>query len=266
MLRVLVAEHPENPAFSMALEEALYISLSRLGGPPVLRFWRHRSAVILGYFQKAEEEVDLDEARRLRVDVVRRFTGGGAVYHDIGCLVWSVITKGPPDGGLGFVYGRLLEGFVRALRRFADARVENVNDVVVAGRKVSGTSATMDRRGSYLLHGTLLVDTDLSMIPRLLNVPREKLLDKGVSDVKYRVGNLSELTGKRIEMRDLMREIVRSYSELLGLEPVLDVPTKLEYTIAARLYEEKYSKEEWNLQRKKVDVRLDDILRAQTGP
>jgi len=262
LLRVLIAEHPENPAYSLALEEALYLSVAKLGSPPVLRIWRHKNAVILGYFQRADEEVRLDRARELNVAIVRRMTGGGAVYHDLGCMLWSIITRGPPEGGVDYLYKHLLKGFVDFLRRYANATVENVNDIVVSGRKVSGTSATFDRRGGYLLHGTLLLKTDLQRLSELLKVPKVKLADKGISDVKYRVANLFELLGREIEIHDMIKKLASSYSELLGVPYVFDVPTEREYKIADYLYEQKYSKEEWNYYRQRGNVSLEELLKA----
>lgn len=260
MLRVLLVEYPDNPAYSLALEEAFYISVARLNSPPILRIWRHKNAVILGYFQKADEEVHLDKARELNVEIVRRFTGGGAVYHDYGCLLWSIITKGPANKGTDYIYEFLLQGFVNFLKNYAEVRVENVNDVVINNRKVSGTSSTFDRKGTYLLHGTLLLKTDLRRVSELLKVTKLKLADKGVSDVKYRVGNLFELIGREIEMSELIEGLIKSFSSLLNEKPVLDLPTEMEYKIADYLYREKYSKDEWNYDRKRIDVNLSEIL------
>lgn len=260
MLRVLTAEHPENPEYSLALEEALYISVSKLGSFPILRIWRHRDTIVLGYFQIAEEEVHVDRALNEGVRIVRRLTGGGAVYHDFGCLLWSIIARGPPEGGIDYVYGNLLRGFVEFLKDYADAKVENINDIVIGGKKVSGTAATYDRKGTYLLHGTLLMDTDLNKLSYLLKVPKRKLEDKGISDVKYRVGNLFEIIGRELETWELVEKLINSYSKLLNLKPIIDVPTSIEYKIADRLYKEKYSKREWNLERKRIDVDLSDLL------
>lgn len=252
-LRVLLFETPDNPKFSLAFEEALWRSISRGSAPPTLRFWRHRNAVIVGYFQRAEEEVNMEVAREVGAEVVRRFTGGGAVYHDLGDLLWTVATRGPPSGGPSYLYGFLLEGFVRALKKLGfDASLDNVNDVVVEhlGRryKVSGTAGTFAGE-AYLLHGTLLIDTDLELLSKILKVPRAKLADKGVSDVKFRVRNLREIAGRNVEYHEVISAVVAEYAKLLGLEPYFDVPSRAELEMAKELYERKYSKPEWNLMR-----------------
>ncbi|MCY0860574.1 MAG: biotin/lipoate A/B protein ligase family protein [Sulfolobaceae archaeon] len=247
-MRVLFYEIDNNPYYSLAFEESMWRNLTEGKVDNTLRIWRHKSVVILGYFQVAEEEVNFDVARDYKVDIVRRFTGGGAVYQDLGCLVWSIAVKGKKDGGVEYLYDFLLKGFVNALKRFADVKVENINDVVVNNRKVSGTSATF-KGEYYLLHGTLLLDTDLELMSRVLKVSSVKLKDKGVSEVKYRVTNLYEALGRKVSTSEIIDAIIQEYSKLLGERAYYDVPTKEEIELAERLYEKKYSKPEWNLLR-----------------
>ncbi len=250
-LRVLFYETPDNPFYSLAFEEAIFQSVMR-GADATLRFWRHSNAVIIGYFQKADEEVNIEYARKMNISIARRFTGGGAVYHDLGCLLWTVATRGPEKGSVSYLYDYLLEGFVKALRRLGFTAVrENVNDVVVTSGdksfKVSGAAGSF-RGGTYLLHGTLLLNTNLEVLSRVLRVSKAKLADKKVSDVKYRVTNLANLNPS-IGVPDVVKAVVESYSELLGLEPYYDLPSREEIDLARRLYEAKYSRAEWNLLR-----------------
>jgi len=252
-LRVLIYESPDDPYKSLAFEEAMWRSLRSNLIPDTLRIWRHRNAVILGYFQLAEEEVNFERAKEKGIDIVRRFTGGGAVYHDLGCLVWSIAVKGPTGGGTKFLYGDLLSGFVEALRILGvNAYIENVNDVVIdtpsGRRKVSGTAATLTEN-YYLLHGTLLVETDLEILSSVLKVSRAKLADKKISEVKYRVANLNDALGKRFHMSDIIDAIIKAYSKILGKKAVIDLPSKEELNLARKLYNAKYSKPEWNLLR-----------------
>lgn len=252
-LRVLIHEVPDDPKKSLAFEEAMWRSLRAGRVGDTLRIWRHRNAVILGYFQLAEEEVNFEKVRELKVDIARRFTGGGAVYQDLGCIIWSVAVRGPPSGGTRFLYQDLMKGFVDALGMLGvKAELENVNDVVIetssGRRKVSGTAATFSEE-HYLLHGTLLVETDLGILGSALKISRAKLADKGVSEVKYRVANLSEALGRRFDTSDIIDAVVKAYSKHLGKRPFYDVPSKSELDLAQKLYEIKYSRPEWNLLR-----------------
>jgi len=253
-LRVLLYETPTNPYYNLAFEEAVLLVHHYKGGDPVLRIWRNENAVVIGIFQKAEEEVDLDYAEREGIDVVRRFTGGGAVYHDLGNVNYAIVVKTRSEDKIGYAYGFLLQGAVKALGRLgAEAWIENVNDVVVSHRKVSGSAAAV-RGGTVLLHGTLLISTDLEKLYRVLRVSKKKLEDKGVSSVKYRVGLLKELLSREISLREVVEAFTGAFAELLGAEPYFDLPSKLELTVAKVLYEEKYLKQEWNLQRAGADL------------
>jgi len=267
-LRVLLFEEPENPYMNLAFEEALARARGAGLVPDTLRIWRNAKAVVIGYFQVASEEVDLERAGRERVAVARRFTGGGAVYHDLGNVNYSVAVgaEGLRDP-VEHAYFHLVGGLVNALKLLGlDARVENVNDVAVGGRKVSGTAASF-RLGSCFVHGTLLVDADLEAMSRLLKPPAEKLKSKGVSDVKHRVVNISQLLGRKISYREVVEAIVQGFERLLNAEAYFDLPSREELEATRLLYERKYSRGEWNLQRAPhsafdVESELKGVLRA----
>ena len=269
-LRVLLFETPHDPYYNLAMEEALYYLGSRYPRQdPVLRIWRNANAVIIGYFQRAEEEVRLDFAERKGIAIVRRFTGGGAVYHDLGNINYAVIAERLSGDPIKDLYGFLIKGVINALKGFgADPRIENVNDIVVGDAKVSGTAASFRDR-TLFLHGSLLVSTDLETLSSVLNISRKKLEDKRVSSVKYRVKLLEEILGRRVGFSELVDKIVGGYAELFGSKPYCDLPTKEEVEAAKILKEEKYGKEEWNLRRfpsssfKKAYELIDDLL-AQT--
>jgi len=264
-LRVLIYEIPDNPQKSLAFEEAMWRSLIAGIVPDTLRIWRHRNAVILGYFQFAEEEVNFDRAREIGATIVRRFTGGGAVYQDLGCLIWSIAVRGPAGGGTKFLYTDLLRGLIDALKMLGvEASIENVNDVVIetplGRRKISGTAATF-KDNYYLLHGTLLIETNLEILGSVLKVSKAKLADKKISEVKYRVANLNDALGRRFHISDIIDAIIKAYSKLLGKKPFIDMPTKEELELADKLYESKYSKPEWNLLRFPSKYFEEDIKR-----
>jgi len=249
-LRVLLFETPHDPYFNLALEEALfYIKSKRRDANPVLRIWRNYSAVIIGYFQKAEEEVKLDLAENLGIAVVRRFTGGGAVYHDLGNINYAIVIDQRSNDPLNELYGFLIDGILNALRKFGvEPRVENINDIAIGFGKVSGVAASF-REGTLFLHGSLLVSTNLDVLTRVLKISEKKLADKKVNSVKYRVRLLEDILGRKITFSEIVEKIIRGYCDLLNLKPYYDMPEKLEIEAAKILYEEKYKKEKWNLGR-----------------
>jgi lipoate-protein ligase A len=267
-LRVLLFEEPEDPYMNLAFEEALARARGAGLVPDTLRIWRNARAVVIGYFQIASEEVDLERAMREKVVVARRFTGGGAVYHDMGNVNYAVVASAEElRDPVEYAYSHLVKGLVNALKLLGlDACIENVNDVVVEGRKVSGTAASF-RWGSCFIHGTLLVNADLETMSRMLKPPVEKLRSKGISDVKQRVTNISQLLGRVPSYREVVEALVRGFEELLNAEAYFDLPSREELYAATLLYERKYSKEEWNLRRAphsafEVEKELKEILRS----
>lgn len=250
LLRVLLFETPHDPHMNLAFEEAF--ARARGAGliDDTLRIWRNDRAVVIGYFQEAEGEVDTESASKLGIKIIRRFSGGGAVYHDLGNVNYALAVDGraAPDP-IDYAYTNLIRGALRALKLLGcEPHVENVNDVVVDGRKVSGTAASF-RWNTCFIHGTLLLNADLTALSKVLRPPREKLLAKGVSEVKYRVANLSELLGRRLNYKEVVDALARGFEETLGAEAYFDIPSREELSAARLLYEQKYSNPQWNLNR-----------------
>ncbi len=231
-------------AFNMALDEALLLS-----GRPTLRVYRFRpSAVTIGYFQSVENSVDLEEIEKRGIDLVRRPTGGGAVYHDeFGEVTYSV--TGPVD-----LFSKSVEesmniicrGLINAIRRLGlDPEFIPINDIVVNGRKVSGSAQT--REGEFLLqHGTLMYDTDLETLARLIRPPKQKLEDKGIKSVLARVTTLSRELGRKLSFHEVREAVIEGFSFLGELEEgELD---ERELRMLENL-ERKYRDRRWNFKR-----------------
>jgi lipoate-protein ligase A len=179
----------------MGLDEALLESASHGGSLPVLRFygWKPR-AVSVGYFQGLEEEVDIRACEDRGVNVTRRITGGGAVFHHAE-LTYSIIF--PADHPLAGdsihdSYHILCGGVIRGLALLGlNARFAPINDILCGGRKISGNAQTR-RRNTVLHHGTLLLDLDADLMFTLLRVPSEKMKGRLIRDVKDRVTSLRD--------------------------------------------------------------------------
>ncbi len=231
-------------AFNMAVDEALLMS-----GIPTVRFYRFKpSAVTVGYFQRIESSVNLEEAERLGVPVVRRITGGGAVYHDErGELTYSVagpLDLFPKDVRESFKY--LCEGVMGVVRWFGlEPQFAGVNDVLIGERKVSGSAQTRER-GVLLQHGTIMYATDLETLARLISPPREKLSDKGLRSVLERVTTIERELGREIEFEEVLEAAIDSFSFLGEMEEG-DL-TEEEWEHVEEL-EEKYRSRRWNFRR-----------------
>lgn len=146
--------------------------------------WRNRPSVIIGYNQVAETEVNLPFLEEKGISLVRRVTGGGAVYHDLQNLNYSILA---PLGKIDAV--AIIED---ALRHFGvNAERTGRNDIFVDGRKVSGYARRVFKNRE-LFHGTLMYDVDIETLTRALDVPGSKLNRKGVASVRSRVANLKD--------------------------------------------------------------------------
>jgi len=239
------------PWWQMALDEALLELVSRGSSEPVLRVYVFSpSSVTIGYFQSVEEAVDLGEAERRGVPVVRRFTGGGSVYHSEGGEVTYSIAL-PAVGALSNIaesYRVLCGAVARALRLLGvDAVYREPNDVEVGGRKVSG-NAQARRRGALLQHGTVLLDADYEAMEALLRVPGVKLRSHGAGSLRERVVGLSEVLGRRVSAPEVALALRRAFAEALAVEVVDSWYTVEEVEEAWRLVG-KYRSREWLLRR-----------------
>lgn len=171
---------------NMAIDEALTETVAA-GGQPTMRFYQwNPSAVSIGYFQSLSQEVNEEACKG--VSIVRRRTGGGAVYHDmLGEITYSVIAPESMFQGITESYQEICGWIIRSLGNLGiHAEFKPINDVLVKGRKLSGNAQT--RRNKVLLqHGTILYDVDVDKMFSVLRVPDEKIRDKVIASVKERV-------------------------------------------------------------------------------
>lgn len=252
LIRVVTYEDRCDPRFNLAVDEAIFIAhyLEVISGS-TLRFWRNINSVVLGYFSRLEEEVNEDYLRVINPIIVRRFTGGGSVYHDLGNLNYTVVTKLPKNSKpLDFIYGYLLKGITHTLNDLGlNTEVVNLSDVLVEGRKVSGNAATF-KDGYALLHGTLLITTKPEVISNLFLIPWDKVCKYNIDIRKYLVTNLEKILKNSISEAMVRSLIAKNYSYILK-DPriVYSTLSSEEMELANVLYNVKYSKDSWNLRR-----------------
>ena len=243
-LRVIF-DHKNRAFWNMALDEALLKNMKYYG--PTLRFYGWSPpAISIGYFQSLKENVNLDETRRRKVDVVRRITGGGAVYHK-----WEVtysIVMSPPSGKILDSYRLIERGIIEGLKSIGiEARYSGINDIIVGGRKISGNAQTR-KYGGLLQHGTILMDVNVDDMFSLLKVPEEKMRDKIIRDVKERVTSLRHL-GKLIEFEELQKILAEGFKKALNARLYEEKIDKKIIKDARDLEEKKYARREWNYKR-----------------
>ena len=175
---------------NMAIDEAVSIAVGRGESPPTIRFYGWEpSAVSIGCFQSVQEEVDVEVCREIGLDIVRRRTGAGAVYHDRnGEITYSVICPlDMVENDISASYCTICGWIIDALDLLGlQGQFHPINDVLVRGRKISGSAQTR-RGGVLLMHGTLLYDLDPGTMFSVLKVGKEKLSDKDIMEFDERV-------------------------------------------------------------------------------
>ncbi|MEM2934941.1 MAG: lipoate--protein ligase family protein, partial [Candidatus Thermoplasmatota archaeon] len=203
-------------AFSnMAIDEAIFMA-----GVPTLRIYRwNPSAISIGYFQSIEEEVNLEECKKQGVDVVRRITGGGAVYHDAeGEITYSFVSPLHflPEKTLD-TYKIICSSIANGLRKIGiEANLSGINDIVVNGRKISGSAQTK-RGGNVLQHGTILVRVNIEKMFSLLKISKEKIRDKEIKRVEERVTSIEKEVGK-ISNEKIINAIIDGFAENMKID------------------------------------------------
>jgi len=173
--------------YNLQLEEKIFKEYD--SDEEFFMLWRNDNAVIVGQNQVIESEVDLDYAQKHEVKIVRRITGGGAVYHDLGNVNYTYIGKKASEFGNFFAFAQPVIEFLRTLG--VDAQHIGKNDIGIGGKKISGNAQAV--RDEYILHhGTLLFDVKVSVLEKVLTPDPEKLTSKGIKSVRSRVCNISE--------------------------------------------------------------------------
>ncbi len=238
-----------DPYMNMAVEEAIPLAVSEGLAPSTLRFWRNDNTIVIGRFQCAALEINFHACRELGVSVVRRFTGGGAVYHDWGNLNYALsIRKEEAPRELMEGFKLLGEAVSRGLKKVFDINAEFVpiNDLQIEGRKVSGMAGAIFKNALFL-HGCILVNSDLAILGRVLNVPKEKLVEKRVTSAAKRVVTVSEAVGRAVGVEEVKKAIRLGVEEVFGVKLVDGTLTAEEEKLAEKLYKEKYCNPEWSL-------------------
>jgi len=250
----LLSLETNNAYMNMAIDEAILNSRIVDEVPNTLRFFRWQpSAVSIGKNQKPENEVYLDTCRELGVDVVRRISGGGTVYHDFeGEVTYSLVGKisdlGTAD--VTTVYFRIYEAIVDALRLlgipadFSGGDAKNCPNLTVGGKKISGSSQTITH-GVVLQHGTILRSVDLERMFKLL-----KLKDFScalAADIgKRKITSIEQELRHTISPETIANALAQGFTALLKIQLEKGQLTKNELLNARRLCEKKYATEEWN--------------------
>jgi len=248
-IRLIIDEGPAE--YNMALDEAMLI-LRGAGiiGDTLRLYVFNPPAVTIGYFQSVSKSVDLSFTKENNIAVVRRPTGGGAVYHDTsGEITYAIVVSAesvPEDLVESFKF--LAGGVVEAARILgAPAEFRPLNDIVIGGRKFSG-QAQLRRLGAVLQHGTFMHGTNLDVLAKSLIVPNIKLKEKSISSIRERVTTISEYLGRKVSKREAIEALIKGFEKALNAELVEGELSELELILAKSL-EWKYGSKNWTCMR-----------------
>jgi len=223
-----------DPYSNVALEEALFLEMKE----PVLRVWENRKSVVIGRAQKAEFETDLNYCAEHSIPVVRRVTGGGAVYHGPGNLNWSFFV--PRQEGVALDAKGVFASFAGTLVKALSAcglgcRFVAPNSVADTRGKVSGMAAFLSRAG-VLCHGTLLVSADLEEVERLTS-PRPVTVER-----RYTRSRFVPVSNCGVKRESFVVQLAAASGYRLGRDELTDEERHRTNTLL-----EKYRNDEWNL-------------------
>lgn len=231
----------QDPFYNLAFEET--VLRSRRSGEYLL-LWQNDNTIVIGQNQNAEGEINRAFVEAHQIHVVRRTTGGGAVYHDLGNLNYSFITDVGDAERL--TMERFTRPIVEALQGLGlQAEASGRNDILVEGRKVSGTAQRL-LRGRFLYHGTLLFDANPGMVSGALNVDPAKFESKSAKSVRSRIGNIREFLKTDMDMPAFWSYLKKT---LAGSGLVEDHLTDEELAVVDELKRTKYDTWEWNFGR-----------------
>ncbi len=251
MARVLDLEYPHSPYLNLALEEAIALAVGMKKAPETLRFWRNDRTVVIGFFQCPSLEVNYDECLRYGVKVVRRFTGGGAVYHDLGNLNFALSLRRENP----IIRERLFRGFELVgkalelgLKRLGvrNTSFRPINSVLIGRNKVVGMAGLITRELIFV-HGSLLINSNTGVLKRVLDGFKGETKGRFVRSKRQEVVTLEQALGMEVEAGFIKKNITKSLEEVLGIEFCEEGLTYHERKLAEKLYLEKYSKIEWSL-------------------
>ncbi|MDR3265670.1 MAG: lipoate--protein ligase [Synergistaceae bacterium] len=225
------------PWYNLALEEYLCLRAMR-DGSQFFMLWQNEPSIIVGRFQNTFEEINAAFVEERDIHVVRRNSGGGAVYHDLGNINYSFVM---PDSEGDFDFALFTGPIIRALATLGvEAELSGRNDLAIDGKKVSG-GAQYRHGGIILHHGTLLYDTDLEVLSQALRVSEDKFQSKAVKSVRSRVGNIISSLPVRIPVAEFQDRLQRGIEGLIPMTP--DEAALREIEALAR---DKYSTWDWN--------------------
>ncbi|MDF9762877.1 lipoate--protein ligase [Peribacillus simplex] len=230
-----------DPRINLAIEE---YALKHLNiDETYLLFYINRPSIIIGRNQNTIEEINADYVDGNGITVVRRLSGGGAVYHDLGNLNFSFITR--DDGDSFHNFKKFTQPVVETLEKLGiQAELSGRNDILAEGKKISG-NAMFSTKGRMFSHGTLLFQSEMDHIVSALKVKKDKIESKGIKSIRSRVGNIADFLKEPMSVEEFRSFLLQNIFKESG-EVTEYVLTEADWEKIHKISEERYQNWEWN--------------------
>lgn len=237
-----IIDHSTDPYWNLAAEEYLFKNLDK----PVFRLWQNDNAIIIGLHQNALAEINLDYVRKNNIKVVRRLTGGGAVYHDMGNVNFTFIDNRIDNEDTSSMFARFTKPIIDSLEKLGvKAYLEGRNDLLIDGKKFSGNAVAV-YKDRVLQHGTLLFSSSMNTLGNALASRPEKFVSKSVKSNIARVTNISEHLEHPMNISEFMNFMEREINTINHNLYHLYSYSDKDIASIQKLRDEKYSQDWWN--------------------
>lgn len=236
---IIIKRHQTNPYFNLATEEYVLKNFHE----DSFMLWRNEPSIIVGKHQNTLAEINTEYVNENKIKVVRRLSGGGAVFHDLGNINFTFISQGEPGTLVDF--RKFTRPIIEVMQKLGiEARFEGRNDLTIDGRKFSGNAEHV-YKNRVLHHGTLLFSAVMADLTGALKVDPSKFSDKAVKSVRSRVTNISEHLKEPMEIEAFMELVTQHVHEMYPDARVIELSDD-DHAAIAKMVEEKYATWDWN--------------------